>query len=605
MSRLSLGTKLASAFALTLILMLVAAVISVTKMGTLAGRTADAKQGAILDEQIMSMEIAAREALDVEATAILYGAPAALDDRLAAAWESNDGDAFAESLAEAQRLAVLDMPARLKESEAAGQALQASIAETVELVRQGDVEAARANRQRSSLPAFDAFTERNQAVEAQSEQFSEEASLAAASVASGGKRTIIVVAGVALLLAAACAGVITRGITRGVAVILDRLASLRDSDTTDLSTGLSAVATGDLTHSVAATTEPLADLGGDEIGRIARAVNEIRENTARSIDDYNEMRAQLAELMGELSQSSGSVSTASKQMACASDEAGRAVGEIASAVTDVAQGAERQVRMVENTRTAVEEASRAAHASAESALVTAEAADRARRLADDGVLAVGNASDAIRHVADASQQAGAAIGELSKRSERIGGIVDTISAIAAQTNLLALNAAIEAARAGEQGKGFAVVAEEVRKLAEESQAAAGEIAGLVEQIQTETGLAVAAVAQGAERTEEGVSTVQRAREAFEAIGAAVEDVSGRVGEIAAAVRQISAEAERASHDVSEVAGVAEESSASAEQVSASTQQTSASTQEIAASAQGLASTAEHLDSLVARFKVAA
>ena len=82
MSRLSLGTKLASAFALTLILMLIAAAVAVTKMGALADRTADAKQGAVLDEQIMSMEIAAREALDVESTAILYGAPTALDGRL-------------------------------------------------------------------------------------------------------------------------------------------------------------------------------------------------------------------------------------------------------------------------------------------------------------------------------------------------------------------------------------------------------------------------------------------------------------------------------------------------------------------------------------------
>ena len=236
--------------------MLVAAVIAVTKMGALADRTADAKQGAILDEQIMSMEIAAREALDVEATAILYGAADALDGRLEAAWKSNDGDAFAESLAEATRLAVLDMPTRLEDDEAAGKALEESVAKTVALVRQGDVAAARANRQRSTLPAFDAFVETNQAVEAQSEEFSEAASEAAASVASGGKRTIIVVAGIALLLAAACAVVITRGITRGVAVILDRLASLRDSDTTDLSSGLAAVATGDLTHPVVADDRP-------------------------------------------------------------------------------------------------------------------------------------------------------------------------------------------------------------------------------------------------------------------------------------------------------------------------------------------------------------
>ena len=64
---------------------------------------------------------------------------------------------------------------------------------------------------------------------------------------------------------------------------------------------------------------------------------------------------------------------------------------------------------------------------------------------------------------------------LATKSAQIGGIVTTITGLAEQTNLLALNAAIEAARAGEQGKGFAVVAEEVRKLAEESQTAAGQI----------------------------------------------------------------------------------------------------------------------------------
>jgi len=67
------------------------------------------------------------------------------------------------------------------------------------------------------------------------------------------------------------------------------------------------------------------------------------------------------------------------------------------------------------------------------------------------------------------------IGDLGAKSAEIGGIVQTITGIAEQTNLLALNAAIEAARAGEHGRGFAVVAEEVRKLAEESQRAAGSI----------------------------------------------------------------------------------------------------------------------------------
>ena len=78
-------------------------------------------------------------------------------------------------------------------------------------------------------------------------------------------------------------------------------------------------------------------------------------------------------------------------------------------------------------------------------------------------------------VATASEEVPSRSATSARSREQIGGIVDTITDIAEQTNLLALNAAIEAARAGEQGRGFAVVAEEVRKLAEESQAAAGSI----------------------------------------------------------------------------------------------------------------------------------
>ena len=268
---------------------------------------------------------------------------------------------------------------------------------------------------------------------------------------------------------------------------------------------------------------------------------------------------------------------ASGQMSSSSEQTGTAIAEIARAVSDVAQGAERQVRMLEDTRQTAENA--------------AEAATEARTVSAEGVEAAEKATIAIQAVRDSSADVNTTIGGLSEKSAQIGGIVETITGIASQTNLLALNAAIEAARAGEQGRGFAVVAEEVRKLAEESQQAAASIANLIAEIQTETQRAVTVVDQSVTRTEDGVAVVEQARTAFAAIGERVNDIGTRIEEIV--------------RSTSEVAAVAEQSSASSEQVSASTQQTAASTQEVAASAQQLARTAEELEAIVSSFKLAA
>jgi methyl-accepting chemotaxis protein len=338
--------------------------------------------------------------------------------------------------------------------------------------------------------------------------------------------------------------------------------------------------------------------GTVELAALAVALNEQFRETRQGMDRNRTLMTDMSSLVDEVSHVAGTVAESSRQMASTSEEAGRAVGEITMAVSDVAQGAERQVRMVESTRSAVQAAARAAVASAEGAQRTAEAAGETRRVAREGVTAATQASEAIGVLADASAQVSAGIQVLSAKSDRIGGIVATITGIAEQTNLLALNAAIEAARAGDQGKGFAVVAEEVRKLAEGSQAAAAEIAGLIGEMQSETGAVVAAVGQAVARTDESVASVTETRDAFERIGTAVDDMTSRVNEIASTIEQISAQAQRAEDDITEVASVAEESSASAEQVSASTQETSASTQEIASSAQELARTAAHLEALV-------
>jgi methyl-accepting chemotaxis protein len=320
---------------------------------------------------------------------------------------------------------------------------------------------------------------------------------------------------------------------------------------------------------------------------------------------FQRMTASLRRMIGEVVTTATTVSESSQDVARTSDESGRAVAEVAGAMSEITSGAEIQLRLVGSATESAAEMAQAIDASAEAARQSADAAAEARELTRDGVAAVMQATAAMTAVRDSSNAASQAISALEGKSSQIGSIVKRITEIAEQTNLLALNAAIEAARAGEHGRGFAVVADEVRRLAENAGDAAGEIAGLIGQIQDGTRSVVAIVSDGATRTEEGTSTVEQTREAFERIDAAIAQMDDRISEVSAASSQVATGAATLQNELSEVAGVAERSTAASQQVSASTEQTSASTREIAASAERLQGSAGELQDLVSRFRLVA
>jgi len=182
----------------------------------------------------------------------------------------------------------------------------------------------------------------------------------------------------------------------------------------------------------------------------------------------------------------------------------------------------------------------------------------------------------------AGEEAARGIAEIREATGQIVKAVTVIQEIARQTNLLSLNAAIEAAKAGSMGKGFAVVAEEVRKLADRSRGAAGEIEQLIQRTQ--------------EAVESGVQGVNVTLHSLE-------DIRGRIGDVAGRFDQIGAAATAQTNTSREVNVLVDGNHAQLAQNASATQELSATVHEITRTASDLAEVAEGLRAAVGEFKL--
>ena len=327
----------------------------------------------------------------------------------------------------------------------------------------------------------------------------------------------------------------------------------------------------------------------DEIGQVA--------------DALADMRTALRKLMKHINESAEQLAASSEELTASAEQSAQAANQVAEAITGVADGAEKQLSAASDTSAVVQQMSAsiqqvAANAN-EVAVQTGHAADKAKE-GNKSVDKAVNQMASIEQTVTASAQVVAKLGE---RSKEIGQIVDTISGIAGQTNLLALNAAIEAARAGEQGRGFAVVAEEVRKLAEQSQDAAKQIATLISEIQGDTDRAVVAMDDGTREVKLGAEVVNASGKAFQEIADMVTQVSGQTKEISATIEQMASGSQQIVGSVKQIDELSKKASGEAQTVSAATEEQSASMEEIASSSQALANLAMNLREAVSKFRI--
>ena len=156
--------------------------------------------------------------------------------------------------------------------------------------------------------------------------------------------------------------------------------------------------------------------------------------------------------------------------------------------------------------------------------------------------------------------------EGSKAVDKINELTGTIMEISSQTGLLALNASIEAARAGEAGRGFAVVAEEIRKLADNSAEAAGEIRNNVENISAQTGVSVESAKQAGEMVAQQTEAVREVIGVFQDMSDAMDKLFDGLKEILAGTERADKEREDTLEAVHNISSIIEETAASAEVV---------------------------------------
>ena len=348
-----------------------------------------------------------------------------------------------------------------------------------------------------------------------------------------------IVAGVAGLIGIALAFVIGRGIARPVASMTEAMTRLAKGD-----------------HDI----EVPGRENGDEIGRMARAVEVFKQNaieTARltaeqaAERDAKDQRAQRLDALtrafeakaGELV---GHVSSAATELQATAQSMTGTAGLTTQQSTTVAAAAEQASANVQTVAVAAEE-------------LTSSITEISRQVAQSAKVA-GRALEDAKRTDDVVQA-------LADGAHKIGEVVGLISNIAGQTNLLALNATIEAARAGDAGKGFAVVASEVKSLATQTAKATEDIARQITQIQTATKNAVASI--------RGISTtIGEISDIAAAIAAAVEEQGSATQEIARNVQQAAAGTQEVSSHIVGVSQGANDTGAAANQVLGAAQELS-------------------------------
>lgn len=342
------------------------------------------------------------------------------------------------------------------------------------------------------------------------------------------------------------------------------------------------VAKGDLTVQVKAS-------GRDEFRGLAGSANDMLENTKKLVSKVSHATEQLETSAQAVEQVSGVISDYSLN--------------ITQAIDEINEGMSRQSRHAQDCVTKTDTLS------AEIQEVS-HVVERVEKLVDETEEMIGRGMEIVQMLGDRAKETteitakvGRSIESLRKETEIINGFVGTITEISEQTNLLSLNASIEAARAGEAGRGFAVVAEEIRKLADDSAKAAGEIGNNVKYITSQTMNSV-------ESAQEAENMVEAQTEAVEQVTEVFREMQQRMAMLIEGLKDIVDSTEKADYErsstveaVKNISDIIEETANSAEVVKDVIEKLMDSVQNLNRTADDLGVNMDGLKSEISVFKI--
>lgn len=342
------------------------------------------------------------------------------------------------------------------------------------------------------------------------------------------------------------------------------------------------VAKGDLTVTVHAK-------GHDEFQKLAGSATNMISNTKKLVN-------KVSDATNELEKSATSVEEASSVINEYSQNITQAIDEIHEGIDRQSRNAADCVERTDILSDEIQEVVRVVR-KVETLI------DENENMINRGMEIINTLGERARQTTDMTSEVGNSIESLKKEYEVINSFVETITSISEQTNLLSLNASIEAARAGEAGRGFSVVAEEIRKLADDSAAAAGEIQNNVVHIMARTENSMKNAGQAQDMVALQGESVEQAIKVFGDMREQMGVLASGLKEIAASMDKADTERNNTVQGVRNISSIIEETAGSAEKVKDVAGKLLASVENLNATADLLGDNMQELKTEISVFRI--